>query len=135
MERTNKERMKATEKRYVYLSMDVSDKSGGRLVVVEFKFVTENCAVSMTAIYWCWPVFVVSFSLFAHLTGTHTVRKEDHEMEFFPSYQALLHFFSYVFQHLLVVGGSWLMGFDCLVFLSVIGVSLDAGCRLSRTDC
>jgi hypothetical protein len=49
MERTNKERMKATEKRY--LSMDVSDKSGGRLVVVEFKFVTENCAVSMTAIY------------------------------------------------------------------------------------
>ncbi len=48
MERTNKERMKATEKRY--LSMDVSDKSGGWLVV-EFKFVTENCAVSMTAIY------------------------------------------------------------------------------------
>jgi hypothetical protein len=80
MERTTKERMKATEKRY--LSMDVSDKSGGRLVVVEFKFVTENCAVSMTAIYWCWPVFVVSFSLFAHHTSTHTVRKEDPEMEF-----------------------------------------------------
>ncbi len=49
MKRTNKERMQATEKRY--LSMDVSDISGGRLVVVEFKFVTENCAVSMTAIY------------------------------------------------------------------------------------
>jgi hypothetical protein len=49
MERKNKERMKATVKRY--LSMDVIDKSGGRLVVVEFKFETENCAVSMTAIY------------------------------------------------------------------------------------
>ncbi len=49
MERTHKERMQATEKRH--LSMDESDKSGGRLVVVEFKFVTENCAVSMTAIY------------------------------------------------------------------------------------
>ncbi len=49
MERKNKEKMKATKKRY--LSMDVSGKSGGRLVVVEFKFVTENCAVSMTAIY------------------------------------------------------------------------------------
>ncbi len=47
MERTNKERMKATEKRYLSLS----DISGGRLVVVEFKFVTKNCAVSMTAIY------------------------------------------------------------------------------------
>ncbi len=60
MERTNKERMKATKKRY--LSMDVSDKSGGRLVVVEFKFVSENCAVSMTAILY---ISVGRFSLSA----------------------------------------------------------------------
>ena len=58
-------------------------------------------------------------------------------MEFFPSYQALLHFFSYVFQHLLVVGGNWLMVFDCLVFLSVIVVWWDCrgvGCRGLTAD-
>ncbi len=55
------------QRKGIYRCMDVSDISGGRLVVVEVKFVTENCAVSMTAIYWCRPVFVVSFSLFTHL--------------------------------------------------------------------
>jgi hypothetical protein len=46
-------------------------------------------------------------------------------------------FYSYVFQHLLLVGGSWLMVFDCLVFLSVIVVWWDCrgvGCRGLTAD-
>jgi len=40
----SKDKMENTWKGQI--SMDVSDKSGVRRFVVEFKFVTENCAVS-----------------------------------------------------------------------------------------